>query len=456
MSFIDIFRRGPTRAEIKQLIDEVSANNQFYRSVYGQLYPGTTLSKDAKVKDYIKDGYEKNADVFALIDRLSTMFAQIPRHVVQGEEDDIVTDGELAERLRQPNSYQIWQEWAKLWYTFYLVTGNAIVYAPRIEGGNDKGKLMPGGMFIMPTQHIEIHPGGWRDPIKQYILDMDQTEKIPAEEVIHVRMPNLRYDGGANFMGMSPLKVAALIIEMENQGIQTVADTMARGMPAGIVKMKEGGDKGSAELQSEIDRAWDSKYGRQKYNRSGVRPVTGLGVDGWVPMGFSNFRDLQILEMSQHGLRVLCNVLGVPSIAFNDTAGTTFSNMNDARKMVYTNRLIPDAGLLDAYLNALVVPGYGEGIRIKSDFSDIPELQDDKKDLAGWLEVAARWGYPPADMMKKLGLEVPDDPALQRSYLPFNLVPADELGMISDPGEEEIKALEREGIDDYKGLKKAI
>ena len=83
-------------------------------------------------------------------------------------------------------------------------------------------------------------------------------------------------------------------------------------------------------------------------------------------------------------------------------------------------------------------------------------MQDDKKDLAGWLEVAARWGYPPADMMKKLGLEVPDDPALQRSYLPFNLVPADELGLSPEPTEEDLKALKDNEIDDYKGLRKAI
>ena len=452
MSIIDrIFTRGPTRAEVKQLLDEVDEQNQLYKAMFEQMFPGSTLKKDYKIKDYISDGYEKNADAFSLIDRLSTMFSQIPKRVYIDEDE--VTEGELVERMRQPNSYQIWQEWAKLWYTFYLATGNGIVYAPKIENGNDQGKLMPGGMFLMPTQHVEIETGGWRDPVKQYTIDISSsTEKIPAEDVMHVRMPNLQYADGANFMGMSPLKVAVLIIEAENQGYQTVADTLARGIPPGILtKVGESYDEDATRSQQkELDRSYAEKYGNQKFKRVAGKPIITVGDLRWIQMGFSNFRDLQILEMSEHGLRVLCNILGVPSQAFNDTQGTTFSNMNDARRMVYTNRLVPDCALLDAYITAQIAPGYGEGLVVKSDFSEIPELQADKKDLAQWLDVAARWGYPPAKVMEKLGLEPPDDPALQRSYLPFNLTPADELGITL---EEPEKILKDENIDDYKQLR---
>ena len=457
MSLIErIFERGPSRSEIKELTDAVEEQNQFYRQMFHDLTQGTALKRDYHIKDYIKEGYEKNADVFSVIDRLSTMFSQIPKLLVQGEDEEPVTEGDLYDRLRQPNNYQIWQEFSKLWYTFYLTTGNAIKYAPRIQGGNDKGKLMPGGMYLMPTQHIQIEAGSWRDPIKFYSLELNlTTEKIPAEDVIHVRMPNLQYQGGANFMGMSPLKVAALIIEAENQGYQTVADTLARGIPPGILaKVQEEYDEVRDKTQQdELERAYKKKYGSQKYHRSAGSPIMGWGKMEWIPMGFSNFRDLQILEMSQHGLRVLCNVLGVPSQAFNDVAGTTFSNMGDARKMVYTNRLVPDFGLLLAYLNTMIVPAYGEDLKIKADYSDIPELQDDKKDLAQWLEVAARWGMTPNTMLKKLGLETIDNPAMDRSYLPFNIVPAEEIGMDIMTEDQVEKILKEHDIDDYKGLK---
>jgi len=455
MIFDRFIQRGPSRAEIKQLIDEVDEQNQLYKAMYEQMFPGQSLRKDYKMKDYIKDGYEKNADVFSVIDRLSTMFAQVPINVVMGDDEEVVLEGDLVERMKQPNNYQLWQEFAKLWYTFFLTTGNAITYAPRIVGGNDKGKLMPGGMYLMPTQNVDIKSGGWRDPIKEYTLDLSgTTERIPAEDVMHVRMPNLQYTDGANFMGMSPLKVAALIIEAENQGYQTVADTLARGIPPGILtKVDESYDEDlSKTQQKELERTYKQKYGNQKYKRNAGVPVLTVGNVKWVKMGFDNFRDLQILEMNQHGLRVLCNVLGVPSQAFNDVSGTTFSNMNDARKMVYTNRLIPDLGLLIAYLNVQVAPAYGEGLKSKADYSNVPELQDDKQKVATWANIGVANGSVTRNEFRKLiGLDQVEDEGMDSFMAPFNLVPVGEIGMDVEIDSEKI--LKDNDIDDYKRLK---
>lgn len=435
----------PSQADIKQLTDEVDANNQLYRALLDQMMPGQTLRRDYKMKDYIKDGYEKNADVFSLIDHLSTMFSQILIGVIENDE---AVQNELSLRMEQPNNYQVWNEWAKLWYTFYLVTGNGIIYAPRLKNGNDRGRLMPGGMFLMPTQHVEIKSGGWRDPIQKYILDLDMKEEIPAEDVIHIRMPNLNYVEGANFMGMSPLKVAALIIEAENQGYQIMSDTLARGLPPGILtRIDSQGD--TKEQQSELERTYKDKYGNQKYHRTAGVPVLAGGDLKWVQIGFSNFRDLQLLEMSQHGLRVLCNVLGVPAVSFNDVSGAQHWNMRESRKMVYTNRLIPDMALLLKYLNISISPAYGKAL-LEADYSNIPELQDDKKDLAVWLEMAVRWGYPPEKMFELLGLEATGNPALSESYLPFNVLPTGQEMITQD---EALKVLKEKGIDDYKNLK---
>ena len=451
MRFFERIFKRPSFSDIKQLIDEVSEQNELYRGLYDQgLFLGQKIQKDYNMKGYIKDGYEKNGDVFAIIDRLSTMFSQIPLGIIKDE--DIITEGSLNDRLRQPNNYQVIEEYLKLWYTFYLVSGNAITYAPLISGGNDKGQLMPGGMYMMPTQNVEIESGGWRDPVKNYVLDLNESEKIPAEDVMHVRMPNLQYQGGANFMGMSPIKVAALIIEAENQGYQTVADTLQKGIPPGILtKTDESYNEAETKVNQEnLERAYLKKYGRQKITRRAGVPIVTSGKVEWLPMGFSNFKDLQILEMNQNGLRVLCNVYGVPSQAFNDTAASTFSNMSDARKMVYTNRLIPDMKLFLSHLNIHIVPGYGEDLKVKPNYSEIPELQSDKQKLSEWLLKAVQVGLPPNVMLEKLGLEQIDNPAMDRSYVPFNMTPIEDIGMDAITIEDAEKILRDEGIDDYK------
>jgi phage portal protein BeeE len=287
MSFIERIFNRPSLSEIKQLMDEVDASNQLYRAILDKVLPGTALRKDYHTKDYISDGYEKNADTFALIDRLSTMFSQIPIKAVINDEQ--IEKSDILQRIIKPNNYQIWEEFSKLWYTFYLVTGNAIIYAPRLQGGNQAGRIMPTGMYMVPTQHVEIISGGWRDPIKEYVLDIDTTERIPAEHIIHVRMPNLQYLEGANFMGMSPLKVAALIIEAENQGYQIVADTLAKGIPPGILTKIDATMGDIEEQQSNLKRTWASKYGNQKYRRTAGDPVMTVGDMKWIPIGFSNF-----------------------------------------------------------------------------------------------------------------------------------------------------------------------
>jgi hypothetical protein len=183
--------------------------------------------------------------------------------------------------------------------------------------------------------------------------------------------------------------------------------------------------------------------------RTAGDPVMTVGDMKWIPIGFSNFKDLQILEMNQNGLRALCNILGIPSVAFNDPSGAQHWNLSDSRKMVYTNRLIPDMNLLLNHINIDIAPAYGKEILVP-DYSQIPELQDAKKDLATWLEAAVRWGLPPNDMFEKLGLGRVDNAELDKSYLPFNIMPVESVKMTDEEAE---KILKNNNIDDYKYLR---
>lgn len=444
--FPNIFRRGVSADDLKQLFDEVQEQNQFYRALLENVTAGSTLGKDRSQKAYIKAGYEQNADVFSIISKIATMMSEVPLKVV--DKDDQEVDNPLAEIIRQPNNYQIWKEFIRLYETFFLSTGNGIIYAPRLTGGNDKGKLMQ-GMFMMPTQNVDIIANSWRDPIAFYTLDISSAqEKIPADQVLHIRMPNLQYDEGRQFMGMSPIKVAAAVIEAQNQGLNIMATTLQKGIAPGVLT-REDIENTSPEKASEFERSYRSKYGNQsKTGRAGLPVLTG-GKWNWVQMGFSNFRDLQIIETSQHGLRVLANVWGMPSDVFNDSAGSTFNNQTEARKAVYTNRIMPDYSMLLDTLNIQIAPGYGE-VKIIADYSAIPELQADKAKLAEWLDRGVANGSLTRNQwLEIMGLELSDKPGMDVNMVPFNMVPIDQIGLDVDPE----KILKDHGIDDYKGLK---
>ncbi len=453
--FPNIFNRSSiSEDDLKRLFDEVEENNQIYKAILLTLSGGTNLAKDGSQKAYVKEGYEKNADVYSISNRIATMMSEVPVKVVDLDGNEV--DNELQERLAQPNNYQIWKEFIRLYETFFLITGNGIMYAPTLTGGNDVGKLMS-GLFMMPTQNTDIVAGSWRDPVAFYTMDISAaSEKIPADQVLHIRMPNLQYADGANFFGMSPIKVAAAIIETENQGLNIMSNTLQRGIPPGILARKDT-DKVGTEAQAELERTYTKKYGSQKRTgRAGV-PIVTAGEFKWVKMGFDNFRDLQIIQTAEHGLRILCNVWGVPSVIFNDTKGSTFNNQAEARKAIYTNRIQPDFSMLLDTLNIQRVPAYGENIKIIADYSKIPELQTDKKTLSEWLNSGVANGSLTRNQwLEKMGFEESEVAGMDIPLVPFNLVPVSEVG--GEPIDPELdakmqKELKRLGIDDYKQLR---
>jgi HK97 family phage portal protein len=300
----------------------------------------------------------------------------------------------------------------------------------------------------MPSQYVSIKSKDWRQPIDNYIFEQDQEIKIPASDVIHVRLPNLEYNQGANFMGMSPVKVAASVVDTLNYGREYVKQSFKRGMPPGILARKGDASPTQAhEYKAQLERQWLSKHG--KYTRAGI-PIFGLGEYTWIKIGFDNFRDMQIIENNAEAFRTLCNIWGVPAIVFNDTAGTTFNNQAEARKSIYTNRVIPDLKLLSSYINASLAPAYTENI-IKFDFSGIEELQKDKRQQAEWVGVLVDKGIITRNQaLEIMGLEKSEDPGMDDRLVPFNLAPLSSVIGELPPQQEVDKMLYAAGIDDYK------
>jgi phage portal protein BeeE len=73
----------------------------------------------------------------------------------------------------------------------------------------------------------------------------------------------------------------------------------------------------------------------------------------------------------------LSDLLGHNILLLNELAGSTFSNYETARKIIYENRIIPVFNTIIAGINSILkLP---KGSEITADFSDIEALQADKK-----------------------------------------------------------------------------
>jgi len=356
----------------KQL--QVSADNELYRGLYQYLPKGLKLSRDEKMDDYIHDGYESNPDVFSISNKIASLFARIDIKAYKGETE---IDNPLIKYFDDNAADYTYYEFNYNWEMFGIITGNAIVYNDFRKLGNNEGSVK--AFDIMPTQNVEISSAGFRQPIGSYTLDIDNKINIDPKKVWHTRMfPNLDYKDGRNFMGISPVKVAAMIILAQNAGYDIIEDMLRNGIPPGILTKIGEYEKTAAQQQEAGMRKKWRRAGRNKL------PVFTLGDLRYIKIGFDNLRDLQVIESNKSGRQILCNIWGLPVQLFNDTSASTYNNMMEADKAIYKNRIMPDIDRYCAGLNKLF---RDQGITFSGDFSGIEALQDNRKELAAALKI---------------------------------------------------------------------
>lgn len=341
--------------------------NRFRQAFYTFWFPGQTLKHDQNLGTYLEDGYEKNPSIFGAANKIATIGASIPLIAMKGEDESDIDPLKKVFDNRE-GDYTL-KEHRIHWRLFRLLLGEALVYIPRYQAGNNKDQPM--FFDIMPPQDIEIVTGGATDPVKYY--KVDEKDKLPLEpkDVYHSRaFLNLDFEQGKQFRGLAPLSVASNIITMMNAGDDIVRKLYEAGMPPGILYNKGLKGKQVDEQKMLLEKAWR--------NKSKDIPILGGGDLGWLNLGFSSLRDLQIVESDKRGLRIMCNLWGVHESLFS-AERATLDNMKIARKLMYEDRQKPDIDAEIEYINKVFEP---MGIYYIADYSGIEALQEDKEKIA--------------------------------------------------------------------------
>lgn len=89
-------------------------------------------------------------------------------------------------------------------------------------------------------------------------------------------------------------------------------------------------------------------------------------------------RDMMLLEMETADVITIANALGYPYELLGSEKGTTFSNLNEAKKSFYQDSIIPEAeNILDQF-NTLIRSEQNKVI-INFDYTHLPIFQEDEK-----------------------------------------------------------------------------
>jgi len=229
---------------------------------------------------------------------------------------------------------------------------------------------------------------------------------------------------GEHLMGMSPLKVATNIINSQNSGYELTANMYKGGHPPGILsKETDGAGEFTPQEQEEQFR----KHYKRKYLASPEDtkiPVFTLGKINFTAIGYNSVRDLQVIEMSEHGLRVLCNIIGVAPQLFGDTKASTYNNMSEAATAMWEDLLIPECNQFYEGLTEEVLPAYGDNLQIIPVYDNIRVLQEDRERAAKIYQIGVGLGaYSPNEFREKMGDEPVKEPGMDDRYIPGNMFP---------------------------------
>lgn len=378
--------------------------NQLYKSIF-QFIDGTWIDEDTNNQTTIET-LQNNTTAFGILTKVTQRTSEIPVCVYELKNgkytkveglplNDIITHA--------TNEYQSWNEFVRLWQMFYLTTGNGIIYAPRFEAGNMKGQLMD-GLRMMPTQYTAIKAkakDNWRNIIDKYTFTVSGlTTEVDPYNVIHARYPNMNYDNGQNFMGVSPAAIAINIMKAQNNGMAFTQKNFKRGMPPGLLTKIDSMALGdNSELEQEaLELAWDQKARTDK-------PLLATGKHEWIPMGFSNMRDMMILEVLQNGVEQLCMVWGLDPKSFGLDKGAKYDNYKQSEIAMIKGRCLPDIRLLCNKMSP-IVKSYGQNLVLLPEEEMIGELTDERLSKSTAMVSLVQAGiYTRNEARTELGLE---------------------------------------------------
>lgn len=373
---------------------------------------------------YIEKGYGANADLFSVINLLTSNAGNIRLSVYDGDKQ--LDRHPIIDLLKEPMPGMTYSLWIAQVAGYYWLTGNSYLYAPWIEDGANRGKTIR--LDYLPAQFIAIER---QNGEKKYKQSAPERKTYEEDEILHIRTVQYNAGAGSEDYGMSPIKAAIMNLTSSNAGTKSQAARFANGGLDGMLAVK---DAKTAEQIARMKKDINAQTGSDKNGRF---LITNSEIQ-WVRFGLTP-ADLEILSTITWNLRVFCNIYKIDPKLLDPTVGNTYNNMREAYASMYNRAIIPFMTELAQGLTNFLAKRYGKTIRVEIDTSWVNELQRDRSQMAAWLSQA--WWLTGNEKRKEMGFDVIDDPDMDVPLFPMNSIPSDFANE---------KNLNERGMPDYR------
>lgn len=393
-----------------------------YNEAFFQFIGGLGATYDENASTYLNEGFGRNPDVFSMIMQMADKSRSVPYYVkkiannsAKSEIDRLnyATKGnlsinqlakkrqletkafeekELPFPLAQPNPTQTWGDIISIFKVYMKTTGNFYLYLNYPLEGNNAN--VPKQVYVLPSHMVQIvlkkDAKVLQDesPIEKYMLiEGNQYIEFPAENIIHVKYANPFFDfSGSHLYGLSPIKALLRNIESSNEALNQNVKTIKNGGAFGFIGAKDS----STPLTADQALALKEKLKEMDNDSGRLSRISGMSV----PLTFTRISlttdELKPFEFLKHDQKAIANVLGWSDKLLNNDEGAKYDNVKEERKRVITDNIFPDLMLLAESLNKNFIKrfkGY-ENAFLEFDITELPEMQDDIKQLVEWMTKA--------------------------------------------------------------------
>lgn len=396
----------------------------------------------------ISEGYNGNTAVYSIIQKDAQKFASIPTYLYKnnGEDAEEVKDNDLWKLISRPNEYQGQDAFRALLRTYYKLTGEAFVWLNRGDlgdlTGKDRLKRPVLEMYVLPSDHVLLIP----DPsnlwgVLGYILNVNGTRvNIPKEDIIHWKQPSLSFNPSTreHLRGRSPLSSGYKTLQQNNDATAAAVRMYQNDGAKGILYSATPSDY-TPEQKATLDGVINRKINNYDVKGAVARLA---GEWGYLDLGRSN-TDLGLLEGKDTSMKELCFLFDVPYTLFDPN--TAFANSEWQQKNWLLNSIIPGCRQFDDECNRVLLPAFGlrDSYYIASDWSDLPELQDDYSKMIKSLGEA--WWMTPNEKRGWMGEEPLPLAEFDEPMIPTGLQP---LSMVGESMDSIANSLGKMGLND--------
>ncbi len=380
--FWGLFARGKSQARAQ--VKDVGGGDSPFPVQQSAFFDLPRATFKAKTYNNFAAGYGENVYLYRAVDYVATACAGIKLELFTDRTKKRKLDSHpFLDLLNRPHDGASQTELIKEFVSYSILAGNAYLYAVNVQN-------KPRQIWSLRPDLVDITYNSYGQ--KTYTYNNGGTwQALDIPQILHLKMFNPTSD----LYGLSPVSVAAALIEQYNSGtLWNVALMQNAGRPSGaLISQATLGDASYLNLKQQIEEAYSGPA-------HAGRPLLLDGGLDWKQFSLSPI-ELDWLKSKEALAREIALAIGVPPELLGDSANKTHANYKESRASFLIETVLPLMDLIMSKFNAWLPVLYGDSSYLDYNRDDIEALQEDRGAIITQVNQQFTTGYITANEARK-------------------------------------------------------